>query len=155
MKISLLFLALFIFIVCLIPQSSQACTAFCIDKGGQIVGGFNFDWIADELLLVINKRNVSKTALHIPEADDCRPVSWTSKYGSVTYTPTGREFPLGGMNETGLVVLALLLPQTQYPTPDSRPCIASFQWIQYQLDNFSKVEQVIASMDSTIKCNIH
>jgi choloylglycine hydrolase len=58
----------------------------------------------------------------------------------------GREIPYGGMNEAGLVVEPLRsFSKTQYPSPDSRFCVLPTAWIQYQLDNFSRVEQVIAS----------
>jgi penicillin V acylase-like amidase (Ntn superfamily) len=39
---------------------------------------------------------------------------------------------------------------TKYPTPDKRPSLIMGQWIQYQLDNFSAVKEVIAS-DSQIR----
>jgi choloylglycine hydrolase len=54
------------------------------------------------------------------------------------------------MNETGFVIELMALPATKYPTPDSRPSIFIEQWIQYQLDNFSTVEEVIAS-DSLLR----
>jgi len=142
---------LLVSIVCLIPQSSQGCTIFSIAKGDQIVVGFNLDWFVDELLFVVNKRNVSKKAYIAQELRDCQPASWTSKYGSITYSQIGREIPYGGMNETGLVVeLLRSFFQTQYPSPDSRFCVLPTAWIQYQLDNFSRVEQVIAS-DSHVR----
>ena len=52
---------------------------------------------------------------------------------------------MGGMNEAGLVVETMMLEETEYPSPDSRPGIEILQWIQYQLDNFSTIEEVIAS----------
>jgi choloylglycine hydrolase len=142
---------LLVSIVCLIPQSSQGCTIFSIAKGDQVVVGFNLDWFVDELLFVVNKRNVSKTAYTGPELGNCKPAGWTSKYGSITYSQVGREIPYGGMNEAGLVVeLLRSFFQTQYPSPDSRFCLLPTAWIQYQLDNFNRVEQVIAS-DSQVR----
>jgi len=52
------------------------------------------------------------------------------------------EFPLGGMNEAGLIVETMVLEDTQYPSPDSRPEVETLQWVQYQLDNFSTIEAV-------------
>ena len=113
--------------------------------------GYNYDWFVGDGLMIVNKRNVSKTAIMLnPGIDNCQPVNWTSKYGSITFTQAGRELSLNGMNEAGLVVNILGLHQSQYPASDSRPCISEFQWIQYQLDNFSRVEQVIGS-DSQIR----
>jgi choloylglycine hydrolase len=150
MKIRTLLFTTYIFFICLIPQTGQACTTFCLDKGDQLVFGRNYDWMVDDCLVMVNKRGVSKTAQLGPEFGDKQPASWTSKYGSITFNQYGRESPSGGMNETGLVVDILALFTTKYPEPDSRPSVFAGQWIQYQLDNFSMVEQVIAS-DSQIR----
>ena len=144
MKKVTIFLALCTLFLYSIPQESQTCTTFCLDDGGQPVCGKNYDWMVEDGLVIINKRGVKKTA--IPAAQQTlSPLKWTSKYGSVTFNQYGRELPMGGMNEAGLVVEAMLLDETEYPLPDSRPALLSWQWGQYQLDNFSTVEEVIAS----------
>jgi choloylglycine hydrolase len=151
MKIGTLLFTACIFFVCLIPQTSQPCTTFCLDHDNQPVFGRNFDWYIGDALVITNKRNVSKTALVNPEETDSgQPVSWTSQFGSVTFNMLCRELPMGGINEASLVVELMMLRETEYPEPDSRPYISSLQWIQYQLDNFSTVEQVIAS-DSQLR----
>ncbi len=96
---------------------------------------------------MVNKRGVSKTAV-VPGEQN--PASWVSKYGSITFNQIGREYPFGGMNEAGLVVEQMWLDATEYPEPDSRPVVGELQWIQYQLDNFSSVAEVIAS-DSLVR----
>ena len=58
-------------------------------------------------------------------------IAWTSKYGSATFNQYGREFPMGGMNEAGLVVESMMLFETEYPLPDTRSGIDPTQWIQY------------------------
>ncbi|MGD2122310.1 MAG: linear amide C-N hydrolase, partial [Gemmatimonadota bacterium] len=68
-----------------------------------------------------------------------------SKLGSVTFNQFGWGFPLGGINEAGLVVEELSYSPTQYPPPDSRPALNELQWIQYQLDNSASVSEVLAS----------
>ena len=50
------------------------------------------------------------------------------------------------MNESGLVVQLLALLETKYPTSDLHPSINQLQWVQYQLDNFSTVKEVISSV---------
>jgi choloylglycine hydrolase len=45
------------------------------------------------------------------------------------------------------------LRPTQYPAPDARPQLSELQWIQYQLDNFSTVKDVIAS-DKTVRIDV-
>jgi len=102
-----------------------------------------------DALLVVNKRNVSKTALIDPE-DDGEPASWVSKYSSITFNFLGREFPITGMNEAGLVVDALTFYIAEYSMADSRPYVNGIQWVQYQLDNFGTVQEVIAN-DSQLR----
>ena len=62
----------------------------------------------------------------------------------------GKEFPTGGMNETGLVVELMWADGSKYPKPDSRPALGVLQWIQFLLDNYNSVEEVISS-DSRIR----
>ena len=66
--------------------------------------GKNFDWFIRDALIIVNKRNVSKTACVPLDGAGGELVSWTSKYGSVTFNLMGREFSFDGMNEAGLVV---------------------------------------------------
>jgi len=141
------FLFCFICIAAFLPQSSHACTTFCLETPDALVVGKNFDWPIGDALIVLNKRNVSKTAFLWTEE---QPASWTSKYGSITVNPFGREFPFSGMNEAGLVVSAMGLSSTRCPAPDARPAVLSLQWIQYQLDTAATVADVIAS-DAVLK----
>ncbi|HKZ65403.1 MAG TPA: linear amide C-N hydrolase, partial [Chitinophagaceae bacterium] len=64
---------------------------------------------------------------------------------SISFNQYGKEFPTGGMNEKGLVVELMWLDGTVYPKPDDRPAIDVLQWVQYQLDNCSTIEDVIAT----------
>ena len=57
----------------------------------------------------------------------------------------GKEFPTGGMNEKGLVVELMWLDETEYPANDNRPAVGVLQWIQYQLDNCSTIDEIIAT----------
>lgn len=127
-------------IICIIPQIAQACSTFCLDHNSQPVFGKNYDWNVDDGLMIVNKRNVLKTS-----AAEEPSISWTSKYGSMTFNQYGREFTHGGINEAGLVVELMWLSVTIYPSPDSRSGLDCLQWIQYQLDNFSTIAEVIAS----------
>jgi len=131
-----------IFAAMLLTPSSYACTTFCLDSDDNLVVGKNFDWPIGDALLVVNKRNVTKTAYFWTGE---QTAVWTSKYGSVTFNPHGAEHPFSGMNEVGLVVSAMGLSASIYQAPDSRPVISALQWIQYQLDNAATVAQVISS----------
>jgi len=131
----------------LLPQPGRACSAFVLTKGGRVLFGRNFDFFTGLGFVVVNPRHLSKTALVYPGNP---PARWVSKYGSVTFNQVGREFPMGGMNEQGLVVECLWLHQTQYSTADARPTLTELQWIQYQLDNCRTVEEILAS-DSQVR----
>ena len=138
---------LLIIAVFIIPTVSNACTTFYINNNGEIIFGKNYDWMTGNGMLVINKRNVSKTSL-----SDGKTIDWVSKYGSVTFNQFGREFPSGGINEEGLTIEVLWLKETKYPEPDSRPALEVLQWIQYQLDNSQSVSEVIES-NSVVSVN--
>jgi len=92
------------------------CTSFCFCAGDSVLFGNTLDWHVGEGLVVINKRNVTKTALFC-----ANPAQWTSKYGSVTVNQWGRELPARGMNEAGLVIGEMTLQETRFPAPDDRP----------------------------------
>jgi choloylglycine hydrolase len=133
--------------VFILPSVSNACTTFYINSNDEIIFGKNYDWMTGNGMLVINKKNVSKTSF-----SDSKSIDWVSKYGSVTFNQFGREFPSGGINEKGLVIELLWLEDTEYPQPDFRPALGVLQWVQYQLDNSQSVNDIIES-DSTIRVN--
>lgn len=122
------------------------CTAICLQDRAGWVAAFNHDWVVKDALIMTNKRGVSKVAAP-PEGkgSTAPPVRWTSSYGSVTFNQYGREFPSDGMNEKGLFVAILLLEQSRWPALGSRAAIKATQWIQYQLDTSSTVQEVLDS----------
>ncbi len=132
---------LFIFGI-ILPAAVYPCTTFVLRQGNHIVFGRNLDWITGSGLIMTNPRYLQKTAL-IDVSQN--PITWTSKYGSITFNQVGRDLPYGGMNEAGLVVEHMTLDETVYPSDDNRHTISACQWIQYQLDNYSTVEEVIKS----------
>jgi choloylglycine hydrolase len=132
----------------IVPKIAYPCSTFCLDKGEHLVFGKNLDWIQDNGFVFINKRGVLKTAMLALNVDNL--ATWTSKYGSITFNQIGCDWPFGGVNEAGLVVEMMAVDRAKYPVPDERPIINGLQWIQYQLDNFSRIEQVIAS-DSQLR----
>ncbi len=123
-------------------NTANTCTTFFLQHNGQMVFGRNYDWLADAGMVCTNQRGLMKTSVKNPDGNT---ISWVSLYGSITFNQYGKEFPTGGMNEKGLVVELMWLDETVYPQPDERPSIGVLQWIQYQLDNYSTIEEVIAS----------
>ncbi len=118
------------------------CTTFVLHGTNALVFGRNLDWFTGTGLLVVNPRNLKKAGIPVSSEESAE---WVSKYGSVTFNQVGRELPYGGINEAGLIVEHMTLDQTVYPSPDGRQALRACQWIQYQLDTCSTVEEVIAS----------
>jgi len=118
------------------------CTTFVLHQGNKLVFGRNLDWITGTGLVMVNPRNLEKVALVDPSE---KPVKWISKFGSITFNQVGRDLPYGGINESGLVVEHMTLDKTVYPSKDNRYAIGACQWIQFQLDNYSTIEEVMSS----------
>jgi penicillin V acylase-like amidase (Ntn superfamily) len=123
---------------------SQLCTSFCLDNGDYCVFGTNMDHDEVKVSQVyVNKRNVLKTGWETGTTG--KYARWISKYGSVTINTAGYQLVWGGMNEAGLMISTMSLNQTLEPQPDERPPLTSGLWVQYLLDNYSTVAEVIAS----------
>lgn len=77
-----------------------------------------------------------------------KPLTWTSKYGSIVVTAFHTDTASDGMNEHGLNAHLLYLDGTKYPVenPDMAS-LSNAQWAQYILDNFKTVKEALASMD--------
>jgi len=127
----------------LLVSFAGACSTFLLAGDEELVFGRKYDFGIGYGLLIVNKAGVAKTAFMLVE--DKPAAQWVSLYGSLTFNQFGREFPVGGINEVGLVVEEMSLPETSYPKPDDRPALLELQWIQYQLDTAATVEEVLAS----------
>lgn len=133
-------LSIFIF-----SSSGKACSVLCINSEGMLVTGRSYDWSFGEGYIMVNKRGQLKTAFTYWEENKNNLASWTAKYGSVTFVQYGREIAFDGMNEAGLVVSELWLDESIYPSVDFRPSLSLDQYVQYLLDNFSTVDEIVAS----------
>ncbi len=145
MRIVMRILLLFLAAPLLLPSPVIPCTTFFLSEGDTRVFGKNYDWDVEAGHVLVNKRGVAKRA-----AAGENPAVWVSRQGSVTFNQYGREFPCGGMNESGLVVEVLWLDESVYPEPADRRSIGPLQWIQYQLDNCVTIDEVIAT-DGTLR----
>ncbi len=121
------------------PPSLSACTTFCARTGDAVLFGRNYDFEIGDGVLLVNPRGLHKRGF-LPGGPQ-----WMAAYGSVTFNQFGREFPMGGMNERGLVVELLWLDLTEYSAADHRPNLGVLEWIQYQLDTAATVAEVVAS----------
>jgi penicillin V acylase-like amidase (Ntn superfamily) len=149
-KTSLLGLALFLFIS--LPFDASACTSFKLetDQGLFFAHSLNQGSVPSiPGLVFINQRNVWKKgyswATLTTVSDESGPsLVWRSVYGSVTFNPFGPEHPDGGMNEAGLYIWEMGF-DTEYPADTNKPTLFQAQWMQYVLDNFGTVDEVMQS----------
>lgn len=116
------------------------CTTICLIKDDHAIVANNQDIFFDHFMIFTNKRNISKQALIMPPDN---PLRWVSNFGSVTFSQCSKEIPSGGINEKGLVVTQLTLPETIYPSKGDKFAIQEMQCIQYLLDTCSTVDEAI------------
>jgi uncharacterized protein (DUF2141 family) len=145
-----------IIIACLLAKlPTYACSAFFYSEQPMLFAR-NFDWYSGNGYLIKNNRGVEKYAYAISQT---QVAHWTSKFGSFTFNQIGKEFPYGGINEKGLVVEQLWLHGSTYKTNPNAAVISELEWIQYQLDNYENVPEVIAHLNDLsikpIKASIH
>ncbi len=131
-----------IFSILLSRYEIKACTAFVINDDKQLVLAKNLDWPINDGLIIINKRGVVKEAF----INSKNRYSWVSKYGSITFNQFGKEFPLGGINEKGLVIEEL---NNWGEVSESGSIILNeFQFVQYILDNYTTIEELRENKDN-------
>jgi choloylglycine hydrolase len=118
-----------------------ACTSFVFEQKSVYLAK-NLDWDIDRGYLLYNLNGIHKASILDPE------LQWVSQFKSITNNQFGKGFPLGGMNERGLVIEELSLFGQAYQYDDSKRLLNEFQWIQYQLDVSESVDEVINSLDS-------
>ena len=124
-----------------IAPTSLACTTFCMARNGEALFGRNYDFEIGQGYVMTNRRGLVKTSM-------AGSLSWTSRYASVTFNQWGREFPMDVMNEGGLVVALMWLEGSVYPR-DERPPLRVLEWIQYNLDNYATVSELLAHAGET------
>lgn len=127
--------------VLVLAPASLACTTFCMARNGEAIYGRNYDFEIGQGYVMTNRRGLAKTSM-------AGSLSWMSRYASVTFNQWGREFPMDGMNEAGLVVALMWLDGSVYPK-DERPPLRVLEWIQYNLDNHATVAELLTHIGST------
>jgi len=136
-----------IVILLVAPLELFACSAFFCD-GETKYFAKNFDWRSGQGYIIKNKPGQGKFAYGLRGTNQAH---WTSKYGSFTFNQIGKEFPYGGMNEKGLVVEQLWMSESIYPDHNN-PTISELEWIQYQLDSYATIDEIIQNINHlTIK----
>jgi choloylglycine hydrolase len=122
----------------LLASDANACTTVCFTNHSGPVVAYNYDFHSGDGLVLVNARGLAKTSVV-----DGKPHAWTSRFGSLTFNQFGRDHPMTGMNERGLVVAQMWLDEATYPAADGRPEVAVLEWIQLQLDTAATVADVL------------
>ena len=121
------------------PIFPLGCSAFCLRNESDLWIARNLDVSFTDGYVLSNLRGVAKQSV---VENDKSPAYWTSRWGSLTVNLLGVDFPMGGINECGLIIEHLSMPGTVYP--DRRECgtLLEFEWIQFMLDTCSCVDDV-------------
>lgn len=135
---------------CCIPLSLGSCSAFVWQASGRILLAKNLDWPIEDGWVMSNPPGVHKQGF-LREGE--KALIWQSRYHSVTFNQLAKDFPLGGMNEKGLVIEELNYSPSRYPQTRGA-CVNEFQWIQYQLDCADSVAAVYASLPRLGVCPV-
>jgi penicillin V acylase-like amidase (Ntn superfamily) len=140
-------------VAALVAAPALSCTTVCILDKQQAVVAYNYDFYPPEGLILVNKRETRKVSSLRTQG-----AGWAATYGSVTFNQFGRDNPMTGINEKGLMVSQMWLDETKYPPADTRPAIGILEWIQYNLDRHASVAEVLANAETvrpTSRVTIH
>ena len=127
----------------LIASPVLSCTTVCLLEKEKVIVAYNYDFHSPDGLLLVNKRGTKRVSTARSQG-----AIWTANYGSVTFNQFGRDNPMTGINEKGLVVTQMWLDGTRYPPVDTRPTIGILEWIQYNLDRHASVAEVVAQAEA-------
>ena len=137
-------------LVCVTPQDALACSTVMLKKGHSFIIGHNLNQPGVRVpgYVVVNKRGVFKNGRSWAELTSENPVddsslNWVSKYGSVTFNVFGKDLIDGGVNDQGLYIWETSSVLTQYSTDGRFPRLFPGNWMQYVLDNFHTVDEVV------------
>jgi penicillin V acylase-like amidase (Ntn superfamily) len=125
---------------------ARDCSSIDLVNDGYSVFGKNFDNdYTTPGLILINHRGVEKSSPYVSTTG--ARARWTSRYASVSFCLEHVGHAWTGMNEKGLVISMMHIPEIEAPPPDERPPLMDGQWIQYMLDTCETVQDVLRSMD--------
>lgn len=121
------------------------CTVFAgLEQDFHILAK-NYDCFIEGGMLFTNKRGVRKKSLVMPPQKE---FYWTSAYGSVTFSQSGKGMPVCGVNEKGLIVEQATMPEAVYPSEEGKAAISCLEAVQYLLDTCETVQQAVAAFEN-------
>ncbi len=124
-----------------------ACSAFYINTSDNVIIGKNLDVPFAGGYMMTNQRGILKKSILFDEKSSAR---WTSIYGSLTVNMLGIGFPMGGINEAGLVIEHLRQPKSACPDIANKPVLLEFEWIQFLLDTCQNVDEVLSALETVV-----
>ncbi len=134
----------------------KACSEIFIGKSDNVrVSARNFDFFtAGDGVVRFSPAGSAGKAQYTPE--NCQPLTWTSKYTSVTFNLSvaktesiaDGEFEAGvdGINQAGLKVGTYFLASSVFPENGVQTTIDIGTLMQYLLDNFKSVDEAVADL---------
>jgi penicillin V acylase-like amidase (Ntn superfamily) len=136
---------MFAILMMVMSQTAEACSHILYETGtGTYIVGRSMDW---------NDPTAKTRIWAFPKGMEreggagANPIKWTSQYGSVvaSFYDAGTA---DGMNEAGLVGNMLYLAESDYgdPAKTGKPTISIGAWLQYLLDKYATVKEVVDAM---------
>jgi len=149
MKVITMQLALILFLISLCSKSN-ACSAFSLNNKSQTFMCKSYDWGFGEGVLMFNPRGIEKKSM--PVSEPHKRIHWITKYANLSFNQYGQTLPNGGINEKGLAIEILWLKNSNYGNVNGNKALNELQWIQYGLDSFASVNELIEkTVDIKIK----
>lgn len=105
----------------------------------------NYDHSLDHGLVEVNLKGTVKENGRQPGD---KAIRWRVKYGSITFNQFSLELPVSGMNEKGLAVALMWHYEGDFGTDERYSRLSALQWIQYQLDNYQNITEVIEGLET-------
>jgi penicillin V acylase-like amidase (Ntn superfamily) len=126
-------------------NQADACSRIVyVGPDHTVLTGRTMDWmISTKTNLWVFPRGIQRDG-----AVAVKPLTWTSRYGSVI-SGAYDSATADGMNEKGLVANLLYLGEAQYPVRDAHiPGLSLAGWPQYVLDNYATVAEAVTALQS-------
>jgi len=105
----------------------------------------NYDHSLDHGLVEVNLKDTVKENGRKPGE---KAIRWCVKYGSITFNQFSLELPVSGMNEKGLAVALMWHYEGDFGTDEQYSRLSALQWIQYQLDNYQNITEVLKGLET-------
>jgi penicillin V acylase-like amidase (Ntn superfamily) len=141
----------FIFFFCVFFLSFvtvNACSVTALEDEDRLIVARNMDWPEPDGLVVMNPKEIKKTATFVPE--DLTPLTWQSEYGSITFDLLGTipemgtlNSPGGGLNEAGLYVGTLFADEMVCPSPTGKKAVTCIDIVRLLLDTCKTADEAL------------